>query len=250
MTAIDHSHAMPSSESPPGIFLPWFAMTFLGTPVAIGLPYALQAIDPKTIDRVYLYGYSLELTAMMAVSGMFIDVIIALAQASMVTRHFGVSRRAWIVATAVGSLLAWLFLTQVAVPFQNALHVDGEFSYIFYTDTFAGVVLSCGAVIGLLRFLPQWFTLRRRVGRAWIWLVAGALGWSLAHGGSVLLTTFWYDIDPSMEMEIGIVATLLLPGLAVGLLSAIAAALLNRRAPAISSAGTIDQAALPGLSSS
>lgn len=84
----------------------------------------------------------------------------------------------WIVATAIGAVIAWLIGLQVGVMlilifFNNALFVKTSaalLSAIFLLGTWAGTVLG----------FCQWLVLRTHVRNGALWIAASALAWGLA----------------------------------------------------------------------
>lgn len=134
-----------------------------------------------------------------------------------------VPRRPWVIATAVGALLAWLIGAGVVMSLpENQAFEDS-------LPLFMALGLVLGGLLGGLLGGCQWVVLRRHVpGAAW-WVLANAAGWGLG-----LLVGFGVPMSISEDTPIALAAALALltgagTGLAPGLVTAEALVRLLRR---------------------
>ena len=119
----------------------------------------------------------LAVAALMTGLGAFEGAIVGTAQA-WALRGTGVETGAWIRATLVGAVLAWVLgMVPSTVMALRAGHVEPGAG----PPPWARLVLAAalGLVAGPILAGAQLRVLRRHVRRPWLWLVANALGWAL-----------------------------------------------------------------------
>lgn len=131
-----------------------------------------------------------------------------------------VPRRPWMIATAIGALLAWLIGAGVVM----SLPEDQAFKESL------PLFMALGPVLGALLGGCQWVVLRRHVRGAGWWVVANAAGWGIG-----LLVGFGVPMSISEDTPAALAAVLALltgagTGLAPGLVTAEALVRLVRRA--------------------
>jgi hypothetical protein len=120
----------------------------------------------------YVFGLSdTAVFAPLVVAGAFEGAILGLTQASVLRRWIdGLSRRHWVVATAVAASSAWALGLSLAF-------VAGR------SDSVALLALLSGVVVPLILCSiggAQWLVLRRHLPRAGWWIVANACAWLAA----------------------------------------------------------------------
>jgi hypothetical protein len=115
---------------------------------------------------------------LMTASGVLEGTIVALLQWSVLRGPFPqVTRRAWLVATLIGALVAW-FLGSLPATLMD-MGADQAQAPAREPETWVmlSMAAAMGLVLGAILGLPQWRVLRRAVGRAWVWLPANSAAW-------------------------------------------------------------------------
>lgn len=165
-----------------GLWLRWVAANalaeMLGLGATLGAGFLLFARLGEPHNLAAAFGMILLMTASGAIEGL----IVGLLQWS-VLRHAlpAVSRRAWIVATLAGALVAWFLgslpatLMSLASGPAEAAAPSQEPPAAFVLTMAAAMGLMLGAILGL----PQWRALRPAARRAWIWIPANSAAWAL-----------------------------------------------------------------------
>jgi hypothetical protein len=162
------------------LYLRWIAANALAELLGLGATFALDILiftrlpDPKTLPAAA--GMILLTTATGALEG----AVVGLLQWSVLRRPFPqIARRAWLVATLAGALIAW-FLGSLPSTLIG-LGSSGSSSASQEPETWLMLLLAAGMglVLGLILALPQWRVLRHEARRAWVWLPANAVAWAL-----------------------------------------------------------------------
>ena len=183
----------------------WALATVVGEVVGLGGAGILAGIasmvapeDPGTPLLVLL-------TVAMLASGAGEGAVVGYAQ-SRVLRHAlpSLPARRWILATAVGAVLAWALGAGV---FMVALPDDAAF------EDYLPLMLVLGVACGTLLGAAQWVALRGHVARSWLWIAANTTGWSIG-----LLWAFFVPMAITEDTPLVLVIPLaLLTGLGTGL---------------------------------
>jgi hypothetical protein len=145
----------------------------LGATFAIGVLLFTRLGEPRGLAAI---GMLLLMTA----SGVPEGAIVGLLQWSVLCRPFPrVARRAWLVATLAGALVAW-FLGSLPATLID-VGADQAQAPAQEPETWLMLLMAAamGLLLGLILALPQWRVLRRAVGRAWVWLPANSAAWAL-----------------------------------------------------------------------
>ena len=90
----------------------------------------------------------------------------------------GILRRAWVLATIIGALIAWFFgsipMTLASLSQPSTPTPANEPPQALVLLLAAGM----GLVAGFILSVVQWRVLRKHVEKAWLWLPANALAWA------------------------------------------------------------------------
>ena len=133
-----------------------------------------------------------------------------------------VSRRAWVVATALGAMIAYL-LAMLAVAL--GLLVQEQMALL----AIGAVVFGVGFLVSI--GLPQWLVLRRQLRHAGWWVPANALAWPLGVAVPFVALALVPDAAPCwVWAATGIVSGLVM-GLVVGAVTGLALLWLVRSEP-------------------
>lgn len=90
------------------------------------------------------------------------------------------SLRQWWLATMLGAFVAWCFgMAPSTMMTMNAETTTAAPPPAISDTIIYLLALLMGLVLGPVLALPQWWVLRRHVARAWLWLPANAVAWSL-----------------------------------------------------------------------
>jgi hypothetical protein len=145
----------------------------LGATFAIGVFLFTRLGEPQGLAAI---GMLLLMTA----SGLIEGTVVGLLQWSVLRRPFSrVTRRAWLVATWIGALVAWFLgslpatLTDMGADQAQAPAQEPE-TWLMLT-----MAAAMGLVLGVILALPQWRVLRQDIERAWVWLPANSAAWAL-----------------------------------------------------------------------
>ena len=156
------------------LYLRWIAANSLAELLGLGVTFALDILLftrlPEPTRLVPALGLILLTTA----------TVVGLLQWSVLRAPFPqVTRRAWLLATLAGALVAW-FLGSLPSTLIG-LGGDPSGATAQEPETWLMMLLAAGMglVLGLILALPQWRVLRRHAGRAWAWLPANAVAWAL-----------------------------------------------------------------------
>lgn len=162
------------------LYLRWIAANSLAELLGLGATFALDILLftrlPEPNRLLPALGLILLTTATGAVEG----TVVGLLQWSVLRTPFPhVTRRAWLLATLAGALVAW-FLGSLPSTLIG-LGGDSSGATAQEPETWLMMLLAAGMglFLGLILALPQWLVLRRRAGRAWAWLPANAAAWAL-----------------------------------------------------------------------
>ncbi len=165
-----------------GLWLRWVAANalaeMLGLGATLGVGYLLFARlgDPPNLAA------ALGMILLMTASGAIEGAVVGLLQWSVLRRALpAVSRRAWVVATLAGALVAWFLgslpstlIGLASGPAEAAAPAQEPPAALVLT-----MAAAMGLVLGAILGMPQWRVLRRVVGRAWIWMPANSVAWAL-----------------------------------------------------------------------
>jgi len=145
----------------------------LGTVAAVGFFVFQRAGEPTNTAQ------ALAFAAVFILFGAFEGLVIGLAQRH-VLRSLLPTIRGWVLATIAGALVAW---TIGMVPSTvSSLMQQGDTSTQLETPLALVLLLAAGlgAVAGPLLAAFQWLSLRKALpSKAWLWLPANALAWTL-----------------------------------------------------------------------
>lgn len=187
-----------------------------GAAEAIGLGATLA------LDALILAALSSQQQPDMAVIGILLVTatgalegsMVGLLQWSVLRRPFPhIARRAWIIATIAGALVAWFLgslpstLIDVGAQ-QGGVPMDDPSPLMMYALA-AGMGLALGPVLGV----PQWRVLRRHAQDAWVWIPANCVAWAAG------MPMIFLSID--LAQSLGLTSPLALAGsLVAGLFAA------------------------------
>jgi hypothetical protein len=153
---------------------------------AVGELVGLGAVAMAGAALLQLFAATLTSFASLAGAGVMIllgtceGLIVGLAQWLVLRRPFpALSRRAWVLASALGALVAWtlgmLPSTLLDLGANAEAAAPAEISdALMYT-----LAAAMGAVLGPILGLPQWLALRHHTHHAAWWIPANAAAWAL-----------------------------------------------------------------------
>ncbi|MBN1400543.1 MAG: hypothetical protein JXA74_06880, partial [Anaerolineae bacterium] len=158
----------------------WVLANTVGKLLGLGATFAIGAGLFSGLADAPGLGPALLSAALMTATGALEGAIVGLAQWSVLQRALaGVQRRAWVVATILGAVVAWLL---GSIP-MTLTSLSSETPSSAGQEPPQAVVLALAAAMGLAAGLIlsawQWRALRRHASGAWRWLPANALAWAV-----------------------------------------------------------------------
>ncbi len=193
------------------LWLRWVGANALAELVGLGATFA---IDFLIISRS---AGSIVSILLVTASGAIEGSVVGLLQWLVLRRPFPeVARRAWVMATIAGAMVAWFFGSLPSTLIDMGAQQSGE----EVQEPAAAVVLllaaGMGLVLGVVLAYPQWRLLRRVVEKAWWWIPANAIAW--AFGMAIIFAAM--DLAFKQASTVGSAAVLatalLLAGAVVG----------------------------------
>ena len=158
-------------------WLRWIVANAIGEILGLGLAAAVAIGMILTIGEPKSLAVAVMMAGVMIAAGACEGVIVGLAQWRVLRRRLPrVPRRDWVLATAMGALVAWalgMAPSTLAVLNQDAGAPPLEPSdWLVYS-----LAAAMGAALGIVLGIPQWRVLRRHVQRAHWWVWANAAAW-------------------------------------------------------------------------
>jgi hypothetical protein len=148
----------------------------LGTVAAVGFLMFRHVGEPANIAQAIAFAGAFVLL------GAFEGLVIGVAQ-WQVLRTLLPSVRGWVLASAVGAMVAWavgMVPSTVASLLQQGATASASVPFEPPLVLVLALAAGLGAVAGPMLAAFQWFSLRKAVpGRAWLWFPAHAAAWAL-----------------------------------------------------------------------
>ncbi len=150
----------------------WVIANVVGEIVGFGLAGALMMFVGDAIAAIDGFAQLIWSAVAVVIMGTLEGTAVALAQFVVLGRVIAsLTRRAWLVATVCGAILAWGCGMAIGTLAGDA--------FASSTDMPIAAALVIGALAGVLLSGPQWLALRRaRIDARW-WIPAHAFGWSV-----------------------------------------------------------------------
>jgi hypothetical protein len=198
------------------LWLRWVGANALAELVGLGATFAIDFLIIARSTGQGMLG-SLVSIVQVTASGAIEGSVVGLLQWSVLRRPFpGITRRAWVLATIVGAMVAWFF---GSLP-STLIDMGAQQSGTDVQEPSSALVLllaaGMGLVLGVVLAYPQWRVLRRVVAKAWWWIPANSAAWAL--GMMVIFAAM--DLAFKQPTPVGsamvIAGALLLAGAVVG----------------------------------
>lgn len=162
------------------LWLRWVGANSLAELVGLG---ATLAIDFVIVSRMAgIPGILASIVGILLVtaSGTIEGVVVGLLQWSVLRRPFPeITRRAWMVATVVGAVVAWFFGSLPSTLMDMVAQETGAAVQEPAASTVLLLAAAMGLFLGVVLAYPQWRVLRKAVPGAWLWLPANCAAWAL-----------------------------------------------------------------------
>lgn len=161
------------------LWLKWVLANSAGELIGLGATFAIGAGLFSGLAEDLGIAATLVGAGLMTATGALEGAVVGLAQWLVLRVAIpGIGRRAWVVATVIGAVIAWFLgsvpMVLVSLFQQPGRETAGEPSQVVVLLLAAGM----GLVAGLILSVAQWLVLRKHVQRAWLWLPANALAWA------------------------------------------------------------------------
>jgi hypothetical protein len=162
------------------LWLRWVGANALAEMLGLGATFAIDALVLARVSAAHSIAASLLGILGIAATGALEGTVVGLLQWAVLRRPFpAIARRAWVLATVVGAMVAWFLgslpSTLMDMGSQEGAMTAAEPPQALVLLMAAGMGLFLGAVLGY----PQWRVLRRVVEDAWVWIPANCLAWAL-----------------------------------------------------------------------
>jgi hypothetical protein len=161
------------------LWLRWVAANALAEMLGLGATFAIGVFlftrlgEPQGLA-------ALGMLVLMTASGLVEGTVVGLLQWSVLRRPFPrVTRRAWLVATWIGVLVAWFLGSLPATLIDMGADQAQAPAQEPETWVMLSMAAAMGLVLGVILALPQWRVLRQGIERAWVWLPANSAAWAV-----------------------------------------------------------------------
>jgi hypothetical protein len=162
------------------LWLRWIGANSLAEVIGLGATLAVDFLILWRVATAQSLLASVASILLVSASGAIEGVVVGLLQWSVLRRPFpDISRRAWVMATVIGAVVAWFF---GSLP-STLMDMGGQQTEAAASEPETATVLLLAAAMGLfLGFIlgyPQWRVLRRAANSAWLWIPANCAAWAL-----------------------------------------------------------------------
>lgn len=204
------------------LWLRWVGANAIAELVGLGTTFL---IDFLIISRNPIPGIAGSIVSILLItaSGAIEGSVVGVLQWSVLRGPFpAIARRAWVLATVIGAMVAWFFgslpstlMDMGSQQNEAAIQEPSTFIVLF-------LATGMGIVLGMVLAYPQWRVLRQAVARAGIWIPANAIAWAL--GMAIIFAAMdlaFAQSSPAGSVVI-LAGALLLAGAAVGAIHGLA----------------------------
>jgi len=198
------------------LWLRWVGANALAELVGLGATFIIDYLIISKIAGQGMPG-SVASILLVAASGAIEGGVVGILQWSVLRRPFpSITRRAWVLATIIGAVVAWFFGSLPSTLIDMGAQQSGTEVQEPSTALVLLLAAGMGIVLGVVLAYPQWRVLRRVVTHAWWWIPANSAAW--AFGMAIIFAAM--DLAFSQPSPVGsavvIAGALLLAGAAVG----------------------------------
>jgi len=161
------------------LWLSWVVANALGELVGLGGVFGCGFLVVARFGEPTSTAATLGYLALALVLGAFEGAVVGAAQWRVLAgRIAALGGRAWILATVVGAVVAWMLGMLPSTLMSGASEAAAQPVEEPPAAVVLGFAALLGAVAGLVLAFAQWWVLRRRARRAGLWLPANALAWA------------------------------------------------------------------------
>jgi hypothetical protein len=166
----------PRLDTDPSFWFQWVLANLFGETLGLGLVGTIGYATLYVFGEPVSISYTLAFAALAIGLGGVEGAIVGYAQARVLRRRLP-QLRAWVAATVVGAVVAWMLgmvpSTLMSLVTPPSAEPPPEISDALQLLLAVPLGLVTGAILGF----PQWRVLRHHVPRAGWWVVANALAW-------------------------------------------------------------------------
>jgi len=195
----------------------WVAANALGEWLGLGLTFAAGYAVIALFGEARSPAGSLAQFLLITATGVIEGTVVGQTQWWAMAPYFqALTRRAWLLATIAGALVAWFLVSLPFTLMDMSAQASGQPVQEPPLALLLLVAAGIGAVAGVILSLFQWRTLRQAVPNAGVWIPANALAWALgmplifAATGSIQADT------PPGQIALALGIGILLAGVVVG----------------------------------
>jgi hypothetical protein len=189
------------------LWLRWVLVNSIGEMIGLGATFAIGFVLFSRLGEPQGVLAAIGMALLMTSSGLLEGAVVGLAQWLVMYRSiYGISRRAWVMATIIGALVAWalgslpMTMASLGSQGQQAAGSEPPAYFMFLMEVAMGLV--AGSILGL----PQWAVLRQRVEGAWLWIPANSIAWAIG----MPMVFAGVDLAQKVESRVAAVVTMAL----------------------------------------
>lgn len=183
----------------------------LGVASAIGAAFVLYIADGLGAFGQYAAA------GLMITIGAFEGIVVGYFQADVLHDKLQLlTRRSWITATAIGATVAWTLGTIPSLAMSMNSQGSGAQAVEPGELTVFALAAVMGCVLGVVLAIPQWFALRKHVGRAGSWIPANAVAWAVGMPQLFAAPSVIAEGLPAWQIAFIIFAAIVSAGASVG----------------------------------
>ena len=162
------------------LWLRWVGANALAETLGLGLSLAADVLIISRVASAQTVLASTASILLMTASGAIEGAIVGLLQWSVLRRAFpGVARRAWVLATILGAMIAWFLGSLPSTLMDMGAQETGTAAQEPAQATVLLLAAAMGLFLGAVLGLPQRRVLQRVVPGAWLWVPANCVAWAL-----------------------------------------------------------------------
>lgn len=162
------------------LWLRWVGANSLAELLGLGATFALGILIIARIQSIGTVVASFLGILLFAATGAIEGAVVGRLQWGVLRGPFpAITRRAWVVATIIGAVVAWFLGSLPSTLMDMGSQETGAVAQEPATWVIMLLAAAMGLFLGAVLSFPQWRVLRRATTGAWLWIPANCLAWAL-----------------------------------------------------------------------
>lgn len=158
----------------------WIGANSLAELVGLGSTLAIDFVIVSRLAAVQSMAVLLVSILLMTATGAIEGAVVALLQWSVIRGLLPlITRRAWMMATVTGAVVAWFFGSLPSTLMDMGAQETGTAVQEPGTSTVLLIAGAMGLFLGFVLGYPQWRVLRKAAPGAWLWIPANCAAWAV-----------------------------------------------------------------------